>query len=355
MKETVEKLRTHLLQHYQPEEWPTLLYQAETWEKSKPLEGLRILDATPLFRNTLAKHMALMAGGAQVYVPEKSTLPHDPAVMAGLGDFGIMTARKGDNFFDIVLDCSGQFSRLKPKLGFCELTRSGVKRYEHAPCRPVLVADAGRIKRIETTLGTGESLFRALDHLGYTEYAGRRMVVVGYGKVGRGIVYYALQHGMKVTVADTVDVSQDVPEGVNFIPVTDIEAFNAAAARAWCVVTATGTVGALRHKLQAATVAASPVLLANMGVEDEFGSEIPESRVLNKKRPLNFILEDPTSMRFVETSMALHNACALELLTADLPHRCMTPPPDVEDTLLAVAASRGLIGADIKNILKDFS
>jgi hypothetical protein len=64
------------------------------------------------------------------------------------------------------------------------------------------------------------------------------------------------------------------------------------------------------------------------------------------------MLEEPTSMRFIETTMALHNACALELLTADLPHNCLLPPPDVEERLLNVACSRGLIGEDI-HLLND--
>ena len=354
MSTHVEALREYLNQFYKAEEWPTLLAQAEEWSAAKPLEGLRILDATPLFRNTLAKHYALMAGGAQVYVPQHSTMPTDPAVFARLDEFGIGVAHKGDNFFDIVLDCSGQFSRLKPKLGFAELTRSGVKRYEHAPARPVFVADSGRIKRIETALGTGESLFRALQKLGHADFKGRRILVVGYGKVGRGIVLYATKHGMKVTVSDVEDVGHELPDGVAFVDANDTEGFNAAASRAWCLVTATGVAGALRRRLQAATLATSSVMLANMGVEDEFGAEIPEARVLNKKRPLNFILEEPTSMRYIETTMALHNACALELLTPDLPHKCMNPPQDVEDKLLQIAETRGVVGADIRTLLTEY-
>ena len=52
-------------------------------------------------------------------------------------------------------------------------------------------------------------------------------------------------------------------------------------------------------------------------------------------------------MRFIETTMALHNACALELLTADLPKHCMPPAPDVEERLLQIASTRGLIGKEI--------
>lgn len=354
MSQKLETLRSYLEQYYKTEECPSLLAQAEEWSATKPLEGLSILDATPLFRNTLAKHYALMAGGAKVYVPQVSIMPSDPAIFAKLEEFGIGVAHKGDNFFDIVLDCSGQFSRLKPKLGFAELTRSGVRRYEHAPTRPVFVADSGRIKRIETALGTGESLFRALRQLGHSDFKGRRLLVVGYGKVGRGIVLYAVKNGMKVTVCDVEDVSNELPDGVSYVNANDTESFNAAASRAWCLVTATGVPGALRRRLQAATLATSTVMLANMGVEDEFGAEIPEARVLNKKLPLNFILEEPTAMRYIETTMALHNACALELLTQDLPHKCMTPPQDVEDKLLQIAETRGLIGADIRTLLTEY-
>ncbi len=223
-------------------------------------------------------------------------------------------------------------------------------RYERAHF-PVFNVDGGRIKRIETILGTGESFFRALAQLGHRDYSGRRLLVVGFGKVGRGIVHYARKSGMKVCVADIEDKSAELPEGVNFVCVGDTAAFNAEILRSWCVVTATGQVSALRRRLNAAEVIDSPALLANLGVEDEFGSSIPETRVLNRKKPLNFILEEPTRMRFIETTMALHNACALELLTEDLPRKCLTPAPDVEERLLAIACSQGLIGADVAEAL----
>ena len=57
----------------------------------------------------------------------------------------------------------------------------------------------------------------------------------------------------------------------------------------------------------------SGVLLANMGVEDEWGPEIPKNRLLNEGRPLNFILPDPTQMRYIDPPLALHNQGALEL------------------------------------------
>lgn len=349
MNNNARRIKDYLLSFYPENEWPTLLYQAETWAASKPLDGLRILDATPLYRNTLGKFMALLAAGAEVYVPWKTRLPADETLSGRLEEFGIRRANRGDDFFDIILDCSGQCTRLTPTLGFCELTRSGVPRYERAK-RPVFNVDDSRIKQIETTLGTGESFFRALNQLGHAPSAGRRLLVIGYGKVGKGITYYARKNGMSVTVADLVDKSGELPGDIGFASVQDTEALHEAIMHSWCVVTATGRISALRHKLHPSEIVNSPILLANMGVEDEYGSQIPEHRVLNHKQPLNFILDDPTGMRFIETTMALHNACGLDLLTQDLPHRILPPCPDVEEQLLQIALERGKIAEDYKQL-----
>ncbi len=350
MSDTVQHLRDYLLPYYPEQEWPTLLKQAEEWGETRPLAGLRILDATPLYRNTLGKFLPLLAAGAELYVPWRPLLPTAPEVEALLPRFGIHRAAKGDKVFDIILDCAGQCNRLSPTLGACELTRSGVERYERATF-PVFNVDGGSIKRIEAILGTGESFLRAMAQLGYKDVAGHRLLVVGFGKVGRGIVHYALRAGMAVTVADAEDKSAELPQGVGFVHVDDADAFQAEFLRSWCMVTATGRESALRRKLDPATVINSPVLLANLGVEDEYSPAIPEARVLNNKKPLNFILENPTLMRFIETTMALHNACALELLTADLPHSCLLPPRDVEERLLATACAAGLIGEDVAGIM----
>ncbi len=340
MNANAQRLKEYLLTCYPPEEWPTLLHQAEEWAATRPLEGLRVLGATPIYRNTLGKFMALLAGGAELFVPERTNMPADAAVLNMLADFGIRTAEKGQDDFDIILDCAGQCTRRTPSLGYAELTRSGVLAYERTR-RPVIVADAGRIKRVETTLGTGESFFRALEQLGHTDHEGRRLLVVGYGKVGRGLVHYARKRGMLITVADMENKEGELPSDVSFVNVQNSAELNEAVLNSWCVVTATGRINALHNRLNAPAVIASPVLLANMGIDDEFGTKIPSRRVLNDKKPLNFILEEPTRMCFIETTLALHNACALELLTADLPHICMPPPPDVEERLLQVATTKG--------------
>ena len=53
-----------------------------------------------------------------------------------------------------------------------------------------------------------------------------------------------------------------------------------------------------------------------MGVEDEYGPNVPASRVLAEKKPLNFILEEPTHLKYIDASLALHAALG-ELLVRE--------------------------------------
>ena len=51
-----------------------------------------------------------------------------------------------------------------------------------------------------------------------------------------------------------------------------------------------------------------------MGVEDEWGPAVPPDKVLNGKEPLNFILDEPTLLRYIDPTMALHNYAAVQLM-----------------------------------------
>ena len=55
----------------------------------------------------------------------------------------------------------------------------------------------------------------------------------------------------------------------------------------------------------------------NMSVEDEWGNTLPPERVLNRKQPLNFILPEPTLLRYIDPTLALHNHAALELILSE--------------------------------------
>ncbi len=116
---------------------------------------------------------------------------------------------------------------------------------------------------------------------------------------------------------------------------------------AYAVVTATGIKGAVARCCDAARLVAGGALLANMGVEDEFGESIPESAALNGKRTLNFILEEPTQIRYIDATMSLHNRGALFLLQGKHPDGIITPTEEQESAILEVTRQNGLIADEL--------
>lgn len=319
---------------YPPEERPALTRQHDVWAVERPFEGLTILDATPLFRNTLFKHACLLAAGAEVWVGYGRAMPYDSAVATRLNDFGLRTptAERLAEGFDVVLDCAGAFAEVPARFGRAELTRSGVARA--AICQePVYLADAGRVKTFETALGTGDGLVRGLRQIGFGPLHGKVAVVFGGGKVGRGILFRLAGEGAETFVVDPREFRP--PKGTTWIALEDSVELMRLLARADLVVTATGVRHALVGHIDAKALTSSRSVLANMGVEDEFGPDIPESRVLNRKAPLNFALPDPTRMRYIDPTMALHNAAVVRLLAGGLQPGPNIPTPADEAPILA--------------------
>lgn len=368
-------------EHYEPNEYPALASLFEQWVHTKPFDGMKVLAATPIFRNTLVQYRALIAGGAELFVGraegngDGASMPCDSAVVTMLKENGIPVISDKDvkdgvvvDDFDLILDCAGQFSFCNPRVGFVELTRSGVQFYEKS-AYPVYVADSGIVKRIETTLGTGEGCFRALDQMGFNAfgYEDKKLVVFGSGKVGCGIALQGVRRGMKVcTITDTrrMGTGNDFcyvleNNGVNIVDCHDDAAVSAAILDAEFLVTATGVKGALSQAAVSAILANEKIVLANMGVEDEFGAGISEDRVLNKKSPLNFVLEEPTHLKYIDTSLALHAALGERLLQDSA--ECMvgfpfTGPRDpnevLEQRLLMTSIQYGVIGPEICDMMR---
>lgn len=361
---------------YAVEEYPALALRTQQWAGTKPLKGVKVLDGAPVFRNTVLKHLALLEAGAELTVGISDVMPYDSEVLEFLRESGIPVVHADDEPTeqDIILDCAGAFSKWNPRIGVSELTRSGAHVYEDAG-KPVFLADEGRIKRIETCLGTGDGFFRAMQQLGYTDWAGRRIVVFGSGKVGTGIINKAVRCGALVDVVTepetlTPFVRSLVHSVVDFRDKAAVERVicgeGAAGSAAYAVVTATGVKGAVESCCSAEAVLRSGALLANMGVEDEFGDAFPATAVLSGKRPLNFILEEPTQMRYIEATMALHNEGALYLLrkgkyaapVADssgstaLPAGIITPPAEMEAEILDITRRAGLIADELDFLAK---
>lgn len=336
---------------YQPEEYPACHHQAEAWAESVPLKGLSVLDATPVYRNTLVKYRALVAAGAKLSVGLSPVMAHDKQIVRMLGELGIpvVDATKKKQAFDLILDCAASFSTWEARLGYAELTRSGEKEYAEVG-KPVFMADSSRIKRIETVLGTGESYFRAMAQLGFSQWKGKRVVVFGSGKVGSGLIWYAALKGAVVTVVtDPQTVSESLRSSIaQLIDRNDREAISLAITLADAVVSATGIKNALADSCAPELFILSHALLANMGVHDEFGPGVPKERVLRNKATLNFMLDEPTHLKYIDATFALHNAGALYLLKPSVPVGLIIPPQELEEEILSVTREQGCIAGELE-------
>ncbi len=329
---TSSDIFTTLSPFYPESTRPALTHQAQHWAASRPLAGKTVLDATPLFRNTLLKHATLLAAGAEVWVGYGRTMPYDETIAAQLPTFGLKVpdAARLQQGFDFVLDCAGAFSTVPSRYGYAELTHSGAAIYADLQV-PTILVDDSRIKTFETALGTGDGFIRGLKSLNIPSLKGKRVVVFGCGKVGRGILFRCVREGAEVWCVDPREDCHP-PRDVHFLSGKERSPLEVLLACADIVVTATGIKHALCGMFDPKLLIESHACLANMGVEDEFGPEIPEARVLNRKAPLNFILEDPTEMRYIDPTMALHNAATLRLLEGVSPG--VHPPTREEEASL---------------------
>lgn len=376
---------------YEKNEYPALAALESEWTHTRPFDGLRVLVATPIYRNTMTEYRALVAGGADLLVGFSEF--NDPDVVDFMREWGVpvvtpaemLEAESHGEFVDLVLDCAGPFAVLHPKIGFVELTRSGVHYYKNVE-KPVYVADSGIVKRIETSLGTGDGYFRALEKLGYGgDFEGKKLLVFGSGKVGSGIALQGVRRGCNVTVVTDLKRGQSQPAAPETMPAGDFSAvleqndvavvdchdYAAVASlieNSDFVVTATGVKNALAAPELTEALLSTKATLANMGVEDEYSEAVPAEKVLNDKGPLNFILEEPTHLKYIDTSLALHAALAERLVqeaatldeTPDVASGAASaenavglrfPPQEIEQRLLTIAIQNGVIGPEICSML----
>ena len=348
------KIDNLLAATYRDDEFPVCYSQTKEWSKSRPFENLTILDATPIFRNTLVKHRALVAAGARLIVGKAQGLPYDESIVKLLQESGIQVVSYKDEQtepVDVILDCAASFIHWNPRLGAVELTQSGVPKYASRKTA-VFVADSGRIKKIETCLGTGESYFRAMKQLGYADWRNKKIVIFGSGKVGFGLLSYAVANGANATVVTNLEsVTENVRKlASEIIDCEDIPSVVSAIKDAYAVVTATGIAGALSQPTIIKELINSQALLANMGVEDEYGETMPSERVLMNKSTLNFILEEPTHLKYIDATMGLHNEGINFLLSHPSEKGLIEPPLELEEQLLQLTRMNGSIGDEINLI-----
>jgi len=346
-----QEIPQYLKQFYQPEEYPCLIHQYQEWDRLKPLKGVRIFDGSPLFRNSLAKYLPLLAGGADLTIGVNHLISWDHETATRLQTWGVRVVEDelegGD--YDFVLDCAGVHSRKPARLGYVELTRSGVEYYADQS-KPVFLADDSRIKLIEDTLGTGDGYMRAMQQLGYTDFNDRKVVVFGCGKVGRGICLRLHKAGAQVVAIDNPELhKKNYPFPI--IHYANQQQVKEQLAQAWCVVTVTGKKHALAD-YDPQVFLNSGAILTNMGVENEYGPGVSPADVLHENKSLNFMLEEPTLMKYIDATLALHNEAVVWMLNHENPTGLFATPAPLDEKFLSITKEKGIIQEDLE--LLDF-
>jgi adenosylhomocysteinase len=291
----------------------------------RTVEGRRIAVILPLEPKTAALASMLAQAGADVSLAFQGSMVHDD-VAAGLAARGVAVfARRGSSreeelsFFDqvlerrpeVVIDDRADVVRLahtthrevlRDLVGACEQTTSGVTALRAMEADgtleiPVVAANDARCKHLfDNRYGSGQSAVAAVLDATNLLLAGKTLVVVGYGLVGKGIARRARGLNARVIVCevDPFAALEAYHDGFAVMPVRE------ACLEANVVLTATGC----RDALPLAAIEELPdgALLANAGgINDEFDVAALGERALDVRdaRPPHvreYVLEEGRSV-----------------------------------------------------------
>ncbi len=277
-------------------EMPVLRLIRARFERERPLEGLRVAACLHVTTETANLMRTLAAGGASVALAASNPLSTKDDVAAALvAEYGIPTfARRGEDrdtyyaHLNAVADTQPQVTmddgcdlvtllhrerrgQLDGILGGTEETTTGVIRLramaaDGALAYPVVAVNEALTKHLfDNRYGTGQSTVDGVLRATNILIAGRRVVVAGYGWVGRGIAARFRGMGGHVAVVETQPVAalEALMDGFTVLPMAE--------AAAWgdVFITATGNLHVIRE--EHFRVMRDGAILANSG---HFDAEI---------------------------------------------------------------------------------
>ncbi len=266
-----------------------LLEVRKKFAKSKIFKGLRIGMALHVTKETAVLVRTLRAGGAEVWLASCNPLSTQDDVAAALAKEGVhVFGYKGESekdyykFLKCVIeskpnltiddgcDLVAEIHKNYPELlsgiiGGCEETTTGIirlKAMEKAGALkyPVIAVNDNKTKHLmDNYYGTGQSTLDGIMRACNFMFAGKTVVVAGYGSCGKGIAMRARGMGARVVVTevDNFRALQAVMDGNEVMPMSQ------AAAVGDLFVTVTGDVAVIRaeHVL----VMKDGAILANSG------------------------------------------------------------------------------------------
>lgn len=231
---------------------PVLGKIGDRFSEEKPFEGGTIGVALHIESTTSFLLRTLQAGGAEVVGTGSNPLSTDDDVAAALAEGGanmfVWRGETEDEYYqnlnrvldhqpDVLIDDgadlishahSERSETLKEIKGASEETTTGVKRLRVMSEKneletPVIAVNDTPTKSLfDNRFGTGESTINAIMSITNSQIAGKNIVVVGYGYVGRGIALRAEGLGADVTVVET-DPVKALEAAMKGFRVTDMD------------------------------------------------------------------------------------------------------------------------------------
>jgi adenosylhomocysteinase len=221
--------------------------------KEKPLQGIRISACLHITTETANLAMSLKEGGADLVLCASNPLSTQDDVAAALVDYGIpVNAIKGednktyykhiitalehkpqltmDDGADLVSTLHKEHTELIPNvIGGTEETTTGVIRLRNLAkegklAYPIIAVNDAQTKHLfDNRYGTGQSTVDGITRATNILWAGRKVVVCGYGWCGRGIARRAQGLGAQVIVTevDPIRALEAAMDGYEAMPLLE--------------------------------------------------------------------------------------------------------------------------------------
>src|SRR4030043_1732416 len=288
-------------------EMPVMKLVRQRFAKEKPLKGIRIAGCLHITTETGNLALALKDGGADLVLCASNPLSTQDDAAAALVEYGLPTfAIKGednqtyyqhinsalehkpqltvDDGADLVSTAHREKTKLLGKIiGGTEETTTGVIRLRNMANEkklkyPIIAVNDAKTKHFfDNRYGTGQSTIDGITRATNVLWAGKKVVVCGYGWCGRGIARRAqgMGAGIIITEVNPIAALEAAMDGYQVLPLIE------AAKIGDIFITATGDVNVIdkAHFLEMKDGA----ILANSG---HFNAEIkiPALEKLTKKQ-----------------------------------------------------------------------
>ena len=234
-------------------EMPVIKIISERFAKEKPLKGIRISGCLHITTETANLALALKEGGAEVILCASNPLSTQDDVTAALVEYGIpVNAIRGEDdetyykHINTALDNKPQLTvddgadlvaTLHTKrsdliadiIGGTEETTTGVIRLRSLEGAgklkyPIIAVNDAQTKYLfDNRYGTGQSTIDGITRATNILWAGKKVVVCGYGWCGHGVALRAKGLGSQVIVAEVEPVRalEAVMDGYRVMPIAE--------------------------------------------------------------------------------------------------------------------------------------